>query len=77
MTDSGALFLGLTAIVAGLMGLLAFAFAKFVSAARSVGKERAAGAETAFMAVAVEQAEDAARAHPWTRSCVLRRRSRP
>ena len=56
MTDSGALFLGLTAIVAGLMGLLAFAFAKFVSAARSVGKERAAGAETSFMAAAVEQA---------------------
>jgi two-component system sensor histidine kinase HydH len=56
MTDSGALFLGLTAIVAGLMGLLAFAFAKFVSAARSVGKERAVGAETAFMAAAVEQA---------------------
>lgn len=56
MTDSGALFLGLTAIVAGLMGLLAFAFAKFVSAARAVGKERAVGAETAFVAAAVEQA---------------------
>ena len=56
MTDSGALFLGLTAIVAGLMGLLAFAFAKFVSGARSIGKERAVGAETAFMAAAVEQA---------------------
>ncbi|HEY0871881.1 MAG TPA: ATP-binding protein [Vicinamibacterales bacterium] len=56
MTESGALFLGLTAIVAGLMGLLAFAFAKFVSAARAVGKERAIGAETALMSAAVEQA---------------------
>jgi signal transduction histidine kinase len=56
MTDSGVLFLGLTAIVAGLMGLLAFALAKFVSAARSVGKERGAGAETAFMAAAIEGA---------------------
>jgi PAS domain S-box-containing protein len=56
MTESGALFLGLTAIVAGLMGLLAFALAKFVSAARSVGKERGIGAETALMSAAVEQA---------------------
>ena len=50
MTQSGALFLGLTAIVAALAGILAFALAKFISAARDVGKNAAAGGEAAFMA---------------------------
>jgi signal transduction histidine kinase len=56
MTESGALFLGLTAIVAALVGVLAFAVTRFIAAARSAGKERGAGAETAFMAAAMEQA---------------------
>ncbi|HVL70098.1 MAG TPA: ATP-binding protein [Vicinamibacterales bacterium] len=56
MTESGYLFLGLNAIVAALVGVLAFAVAKFLAAARSVGTERGVGAETAFMAAAMEQA---------------------
>lgn len=56
MSESGALFIGLTAIVAGLVGILAFAVAKIFAAARAVGKERGEGAETAFMAAAMEQA---------------------
>jgi two-component system sensor histidine kinase PilS (NtrC family) len=56
MNESGALFLGLNAIVAALVGVLAFAVARFIAAARSAGKERAEGTETAFMAAAMEQA---------------------
>lgn len=56
MSESGALFLGLNAVVAALVGVLAFAVTKFIVAARAVGKERGAGAETAFMAAAMEQA---------------------
>jgi len=56
VTESGYLLLGLNAIVAALVGVLAFAVTKFIVAARSVGKERGPGAETAFMAAAMEQA---------------------
>ena len=57
MTHSAYLFLGLTAIVAGLVGVLAFAVAKFVTAAREVTRDgRKEGAETAFMASAMEEA---------------------
>jgi PAS domain S-box-containing protein len=57
MTQSGYLFLGLTAIVAALVGVLAFAVAKFVTAARQATRDgRKEGAETAFMASAMEEA---------------------
>jgi PAS domain S-box-containing protein len=56
MTETGVLFIGLNAIIAALVGVLAFALTKFVVAARAVGKERGPGAETAFMAAAMEQA---------------------
>lgn len=56
MSDSGALFIGLTAIVAALVGVLAFAVTKIIVAARSVGQTRGEGAETAFMSAAMEQA---------------------
>jgi two-component system sensor histidine kinase PilS (NtrC family) len=56
MTESGLLFLGLNAVVAALVGVLAFAVTKFIAAARTVGKTRGPGAETAFMAAAMEQA---------------------
>ncbi len=57
MTQSGYLFLGLTAIVAALAGVLAFAVVKFITAARQVTKDvRKDGIETAFMASAMEDA---------------------
>ena len=56
MTDSGALFLGLTAVVAALAGVLGFAVTKFMTAARAMSTERGAGTVTAFMAAAIEQA---------------------
>lgn len=56
MTESGVLFIGLTAVVAALVGVLAFAATKFIVAARAVGKDRGPGVETAFMAAAMEQA---------------------
>lgn len=56
MTESGYLLLGLNAIVAALVGVLAFAVTKFIVAARHVSKDREPGAETAFMAAAMEQA---------------------
>jgi PAS domain S-box-containing protein len=58
MTQSGYLFLGLTAIVGALAGVLAFAVAKFITAARAqVGQDRRTeGSETAFMAAAMEDA---------------------
>ena len=57
MTKAGYLFLGLTAIVAALAGLLAYAAASFFAAARAAAKEaRKGGSETAFMASAMEEA---------------------
>ena len=56
MTESGALFIGLTMIVAALVGVLAFAVTKIIASARAVGKDRGEGTETAFMAAAMEQA---------------------
>src|SRR5918994_1578007 len=57
MTESGYLLLGLTAIVAALAGILPFAVAKLFAAARTTAKDlRKDGAETAFMAAAMEEA---------------------
>ncbi len=57
MTQSGYLFLGLTAIVAACAGVLAFSVAKFITAARQVTRDaRKEGTETAFMASAMEDA---------------------
>jgi len=57
MTRSGALFLGLTAIVAVMMAVLAFAILKFFAAARGFSRRnREEGSETAFMAGAIEDA---------------------
>jgi len=57
MTQTGYVLLGLTAIVAALAGVLAFAVTKFVAAARAAAKaSRMAGGETAFMAAAMEEA---------------------
>jgi signal transduction histidine kinase len=57
MTQTGYLFLGLTAIVAALAAILAFAVVKFFAAARTTAKDlRKDGAETAFMAAAIEDA---------------------
>jgi PAS domain S-box-containing protein len=56
MTETGVLFIGLNAVIAALVGVLAFAVTKFIVAARAMSKERGVGAETAFMAAAMEQA---------------------
>src|SRR4029450_11893388 len=57
MTKAGTLLLLLTAIVAALAGVLAFAVSKFFAAARSTTRAaRQGGAETAFMAAAMEEA---------------------
>ena len=57
MTQTQYLFLGLTAIVAALAAMLAFAVVKFFAAARATAKDmRKEGAETAFMAAAIEDA---------------------
>lgn len=57
MNKAGSLLLLLTAIVAGLAGILAFAASKFLAAARSTARAaREGGAETAFMAAAMEEA---------------------
>ena len=57
MSQTGYLFLGLTVIVAALAALLAFAVLRIFAAARSVSREqRSEGAETAFMASAMENA---------------------
>jgi PAS domain S-box-containing protein len=57
MTKAGTLLLLLTAIVAALAGVLAFAVSKFFAAARGVTRAaRQGGAETAFMAAAMEEA---------------------
>jgi len=57
MTRAGSLLLLLTAIVAALAGVLAFAVSKFFAAARSATRAaRQGGEETAFMAAAMEEA---------------------
>jgi PAS domain S-box-containing protein len=57
MTKAGSLLLLLTAIVAALAGVLAFAVSKFFAAARSATRAaRQGGEETAFMAAAMEEA---------------------
>ena len=57
MTQAGYLLLGLTAIVAALAGILAFTVVKFFAAARAASRtSRQGGAETAFMAAAMEDA---------------------
>lgn len=57
MTQDGYLFLGLTAIVSALAAILMFAVMKIFSAARETAKDlRKDGAETAFMAAAMEDA---------------------
>jgi nitrogen fixation/metabolism regulation signal transduction histidine kinase len=57
MTQSGYLFLGLTVIVGALAAVLAYAVLRIFAAAKSVSREqRAEGAETAFMASAMEDA---------------------
>ena len=57
MTKAGSLLLLLTAIVAALAGVLAFAVSKFFAAARSATQAaRQGGEETAFMASAMEEA---------------------
>jgi PAS domain S-box-containing protein len=57
MTRSGYLLLGLTAIVAALSGILAFAVTKIFAAARATAKDLGKeGMETAFMAAAMEEA---------------------
>jgi PAS domain S-box-containing protein len=57
MSRSAVLFLGLTAIVAALAAVLAFAVLKIFAAARTATRDgRAEGAETVFMAAAMEDA---------------------
>jgi PAS domain S-box-containing protein len=57
MNRTAYLVFGLTAVVAALCGLLAFAVARIIAAARSTSKDsKAPGAETAFMAAAMEEA---------------------
>lgn len=57
MSQSGYLFLGLTAIVAALSAVLAYAVLRIFAAARAATQdERKAGSETAFMAAAMEEA---------------------
>jgi PAS domain S-box-containing protein len=57
MTIEGYLFLGLTAIVAAICGVLAYAVVKIMAAAREAARDTGPlGAETAFMAAAMEEA---------------------
>jgi two-component system, NtrC family, sensor histidine kinase HydH len=57
MSETGYLLLGLTAIVGVLAGVLTFALMRVVSGARDIRRDlRQSGAETAFMAAALEQA---------------------
>ena len=57
MSQSGYLFLGLTAIVAALSAVLAYAVLRIFAAARAATRdERKTGSETAFMAAAMEDA---------------------
>ena len=56
MTETGWLLLGLNAIVAFVLGALGYAVVKILTAARSLTTRKPAGAETAFMAAAMEEA---------------------
>jgi signal transduction histidine kinase len=57
MNQSGYLFLGLTAIVAALSAVLAYALVRFIVAARSLAKgTRSAGGEAVFVTAAMEDA---------------------
>ncbi len=57
MSQSGYLFLGLTAIVAALSGVLAYAVLRIFAAARAATRDdKKTGSETAFMAAAMEDA---------------------
>jgi signal transduction histidine kinase len=57
MTQSGYLFLGLTAIVAVLSAVLAYALLRFIAAARNITKgRRSSGGEAAFVTTAMEDA---------------------
>ena len=56
MTESGWLFLGLNAIVAFVLGVLGYAVVKILTAARSITSRKPEGAETAFMAAAMQDA---------------------
>src|SRR5436190_15269879 len=57
MTPAGQAFLGLTAIVAVLVGVLTFAVLKFLTATRQArGKVRESGMETAFLSAALHDA---------------------
>jgi len=57
MTRSGYLFLGLTAVVAALSAVLAYALIRIFAAARAATRgDRRDGTETAFMAAAMEDA---------------------
>ena len=57
MTPAGQAFLGLTAIVTGLVAVLTFAFLKFMAAARDTrGRLRETGMETAFLSAALQDA---------------------
>ena len=57
MTQSAYLFLGLTAVVAALSAVLAYAVLRIFAAARAATRDqRRAGSETAFMAAAMEDA---------------------
>jgi signal transduction histidine kinase len=57
VSQSGYLFLGLTAIVAALSGVLAYAILRIFAAARAATRDdKKTGSETAFMAAAMEDA---------------------
>lgn len=57
MTPQGYAFLGLTAVVAGLLGLLVFAVLRFASAARDARRTvRATNSETALLTAALQEA---------------------
>lgn len=57
MNPTGSLLIALTAIVGVLMGVIAFALLQFLKAARDVNRDlKSSGAETAFMASALEDA---------------------
>ena len=57
MSQSAYAFIGLTALVAGLVAVLVFAMLRFAAAARDTrGRQREAGGDTAFMATALQEA---------------------
>ncbi len=57
MTQTGLLFLGLTAIVAALAAVLAYSLVRFVVAARGMARPRGnSGGQSALMATAMEEA---------------------